>query len=133
MEKDFEALQYYAKLYNDTADDVVNGKFYRVQYQDNEVVWQLNSADGSTVYLGYFHILSAANLPFRRARLLELDAAAQYQLLDRQLAASDLSFGGDALMSMGLDMPYVCAMQPEQADYLDKGDFTSRLFVFKKL
>lgn len=133
VEKDFEALQYYAKLYNETADDVVNGKFYRVQYQDNEVIWQLNSADGNSVYLGYFHRLSAANLPFRRARLLELDAAAHYQLLDTQSVANGLTFGGDALMNMGLDMPYVCAMQPDQADYLEKGDFASRLFVFKKV
>jgi alpha-galactosidase len=133
IDNEFEALRYYAKLYKDTADDVVNGQFYRLQYQDNEVIWQLNSADGSTLYLGYFHILSAANLPFRRARLLNLDAAAEYQLLDQLSAPSDLLFGGDALMNMGLDMPYVCAMQADPADYLEKGDFASRLFVFKKV
>jgi len=127
VDKDFEALQHYAKLYQDTADDVANGQFYRVQYDDNEVVWQLNSADGNTVYLGYFHILSAANLPFRKTRLVDLQANAQYRLVD-----SDFSFGGDALMNMGLDMPYVCAMQPDEADYLEMGDFASRLFVFKK-
>ncbi len=127
VDKDFEALQHYARLYKDTADDVVNGQFYRVQYDDNEVVWQLNSADGNTVYLGYFHILSAANLPFRKTRLVDLQANAQYHLED-----SDFSFGGDALMNMGLDMPYVCAMQPDEADYLEMGDFASRLFVFKK-
>lgn len=126
VDKDFDALKAYAKMYQDTAEDVVNGNFYRVQYSDNEVVWQLNSADGSTVYLGYFHILSAANLPFRKARLVNLDAEKQYRLVD-----SELSFGGDALMAMGLDMPYVCAMQPGEADYLEKGDFSSRLFVFK--
>jgi len=65
--------------------------------------------------------------------LLKLDAIAQYQLLDKHSAASDLLFGGDALMNMGLDMPYVCAMQADQADYLEKGDFASRLFVFKKI
>jgi alpha-galactosidase len=132
VDQDFEALQYYAKLYQDTADDVVNGDFYRVQYKDNEVVWQLNSADKNTVYLGYFHILSAANLPFRKARLLNLDPASQYQLLDKQLSKTDVSYGGDALMNMGLDMPYVCAMQPDQADYLEMGDFASRLLIFKK-
>ncbi|MFT6407619.1 MAG: alpha-galactosidase [Arenicella sp.] len=132
VEKDFEALRHYAKLYRDSADDVVNGQFYRVQYEENQVVWQLNSADGNTVYLGYFHILSAANLPFRKARLLRLDATSQYSLLDKQSAESSVSFGGDALMNMGLDMPYVCAMQPDPADYLEMGDFASRLFVFKK-
>lgn len=127
VDKDFEGLKHYAKLYQDTADDVVNGQFFRVKYSDNEVVWQLNSSDGSTVYLGYFHILSAANLPFRKARLVGLDSNARYQLQD-----SDLEFGGDALMHMGLDMPYVCAMQPDEGDYLEMGDFSSRLFILKR-
>ncbi len=127
VDKDFEGLKHYAKLYQDTADDVVNGQFFRVKYSDNEVVWQLNSSDGSTVYLGYFHILSAANLPFRKARLVGLDSNARYQLKD-----SELEFGGDALMYMGLDMPYVCAMQPDEADYLEMGDFSSRLFILKR-
>ncbi len=127
VDQDFEGLTRYAKMYRETADDVVNGYFYRVQYDQNEVVWQLNSEDGNTVYLGYFHILSAANLPFRKAHLVNLDAAKQYRLVD-----SDLSFGGDALMNMGLDLPYVCAMQQSDADYLEKGDFASRLFVFKR-
>ena len=128
VDQDFDALREYAKLYQDTADDIVNGKFYRIQYDANEVCWQITSADGSTVYLGYFHILSAANLPFRKARLKGLDAGSQYQL-----QGSDLSFGGDALMEMGIDLPYVCAMQWSDADYLEKGDFASRLFVFKRV
>ena len=127
VDKDFEDLKHYAQLYKDTADDVVNGQFFRVKYSDNEVVWQLNSSDGNTIYLGYFHILSAANLPFRKERLLGLDTEARYLL-----QGSDLEFGGDALMHMGLDMPYVCAMQPDQDDYLEKGDFSSRLFIFKR-
>jgi len=127
VDKDFDDLKHYAKMYQDTSEDVVNGTFYRVKYETNEVVWQLNSADGMTVYLGYFHILSAPNLPFRKVRLLNLDANKHYTLVD-----GDISYGGDALMNMGLDMPYVCAMQPDQGDYLEKGDFASRLFVFKR-
>lgn len=138
MDENFEALKYYARLYKDSADDLVNGQFYRVQYQANQVVWQLNSADRKTIYLGYFHILSAVNLPFRKVHLVNLDVESQYLLLNNHDLANDqsetnpLSFGGDALMSMGLDLPYVCAMQPEGERYLDNGDFTSRLFVFKK-
>lgn len=132
VDKDFEDLKYYAKLYQETAEDVVNGDLYRVQYTDNEVVWQLNSADGKTVYVGYFHILSAANLPFRKTRLVNLDANKRYSLAASGNGGGDNVFGGDALMSMGLDMPYVCAMQPDDADYLDMGDFSSRLFVFKQ-
>jgi alpha-galactosidase len=126
VDQDFEELKYYARLYQETAQDIVNGKLYRVQYSANEVVWQLNSEDDETIYLGYFHILSAANLPFRKAHLVNLDTTKQYCL-----SGSELSFGGDALMNMGLDLPYVCAMQPDQADYLEMGDFSSRLFIFK--
>ncbi len=132
VDANFDNLKYYVKLYNDSAEDVLNGQFYRVQYRSNEVVWQLNSADGNTVYLGYFHILSAPNLPFRKARLVHLEPQSQYRLLGTDEETEPLSFGGDALMNMGLDLPYVCAMQPDEADYLDRGDFASRLFVFKK-
>ena len=79
------------------------------------------------MYLGYFHILSAANLPFKKAYLVKLDSKMNYRL-----EGSDLVYGGDALMNMGLDMPYVCAMQPDQANYLEKGDFTSKLLVLKR-
>jgi len=128
IDQDFDEIKTYTKLYRDTADDVVNGSFHRIQYDNNEVCWQLTSVDRSTIYLGYFHILSAPNLPFRRARLFDLDPHRQYQL-----QGSKLSFGGDALMEMGLDLPYVCAMQKSDADYLDKGDFASRLFVLKRV
>ncbi len=137
IDKDFEALKRYVQFYKDTADDVVNGQFYRVQYHDNHVVWQLNSANSKTVYLGYFHILSAVNLPFRKAHLVNLDPESQYLLtsdfgVTNEQVDSHLSFGGDALMNMGLDLPYVSALQAEGKDYLETGDFTSRLFVFKK-
>jgi len=128
LDQDFEGLKHYAKFYRDTADDAVNGTFQRLRYDDNEVCWQLTSADKSTVYLGYFHILSGANLPFQNARLLGLDADAQYQLDDTELV-----FGGDALMQMGIDLPYVSAMQWSDVEYLESGDFASRLYVFKRV
>ena len=127
LDNQFDALKHYIQLYKDSADDLVNGRFYRLRYDTNEVVWQLNSANGETVYLGYFHILSAANLPFRKIRLVHLRATSNYTI-----AENGLSFGGDALMHMGLDMPYVCAMQPQEAEYLDKGDFASKLFVLQR-
>jgi len=128
VDADFDELKYYAKLYKETADDVVNGRFHRLQFDSNEVCWQLTSIDGARIYLGYFHILSAANLPFRKAKLVDIDPHRQYRL-----QGSDASYGGDALMHMGIDLPYVCAMQYSKGDYLDKGDFASRLFVFERV
>lgn len=127
IDENFSQLQYYAKFFKDTAEDVVNGQFYRIAFDANEVVWQLISADGNRIYLGYFHVLSAANLPFKRARLINLDSHAEYVL-----QSSGQQFGGDALMHMGLDLPYVCAMKPDESDCLPVGDFSSRLFILEK-
>ena len=128
IDQDFEELTQAISLYKDTAEHLVNGRFRRLQNTANEVCWQLTSADGNTVYLGYFHILSAPNLPYRRAHLRGLDADALYKLV-----GSDLKFGGDALMQMGLDLPYVHAMQFDLGtDYMDRGDFASRLLVLEK-
>lgn len=128
INKDQAELISFINLYKETADDLVNGKFYRVFHNNNEVCWQLNSANNETVYLGYFHILSAPNLPSRRARMVELDNNARYQL-----QSTGAKYAGDSLMNMGLDLPYVHAMQTaDDLDYMDKGDFSSRLMVFKK-
>jgi len=128
VDADKEELKEIAAMYQATAEDVVNGRFYRVKNVEQEVCWQLNSNDGSTVYLGYFHILSGANLPFRHIRMLALEPQAHYRL-----QGSDLVYSGDALMNMGLDMPYVSAIQTTDDDFLEAGDFSSRLFVFERV
>lgn len=132
IDKDSEELKAVIELYKNTADDLLNGYFYRLRYSGNEVCWQLSSADGKHVYVGYFHILSTPNAPYRRARLLDLDAQAKYRLVSK-----DEVYGGDALMNLGLDLPYVCAMQDSQdADYsnhMEPGDFSSRLLVFERV
>ncbi len=119
------------KLYKASAQDMVDGDFSRIKYQDNEVCWQLISKDGRRVYVGYYHILSAPNLPYRRAKLVGLDSSAQYKL-----EHGNQVFGGDALMTLGIDLPYVDAMQhQDDTDYtnhLEKGDFTSRLIVLER-
>ncbi len=132
LDSDLSEIQNAITLYKSTAQDMVNGSFHRIRNTDNEVCWQLTSSDGKRVYMGYYHILSAPNLPFRRAKLVGLEAEAQYRLKD-----SETAFGGDALMRLGLDLPHVDAMQ-HQADtdysnFLDKGDFVSRLMIFEKV
>lgn len=126
---DRQALKHYVELYKSTAKDLVEGTFYRIQYNDNEVGWQLSSSDGNTVYIGYFHILSAPNLPFRRLHLMALEPDQQYELKDR-----GESYSGEALMRVGLDMPHICVEQRfDGIDYMDRGDFSSRFLVlFKK-
>lgn len=129
IDADEQELKFYTKLYKDTAHDVVAGDFYRIVYKQNEVVWQLISADQERVYLGYFHILSGPNLPFRRARLTGLDPSASY-------AFDGQEYGGDSLMNLGLNLPYLDAMQHrpdwDYSNHMLKGDFVSRLIVLNR-
>ena len=132
IEADEEELKHYIQLYKDSADDVVSGTFYRLKNTGNEVCWQLISADQQRIYLGYFHILSDPNLPYRRARLVGLESDAVYES-----SLTGKQHGGDALMRLGLDLPYLDAMQHlPQCDYtnhMPKGDFSSSLIVFNKI
>ncbi len=127
-----EELKQAIALYKDTAEDLLGGAFHRLKYTDNEVCWQLTSPDGQRIYLGYFHILAAPNLPYRRVKLVNLDGQSQYQ---EKLSGG--VYGGDALMHLGVDLPYVDAMQHQSdtdyTNHLDKGDFTSRLTVFERV
>ncbi len=111
-----------------TADDMIGGTFDRVKKTANEVAWQYTTRDGNTVYLAYFHILSAPNLPFRRAHLVGLDPSADYHLED-----SDENYRGDALMQSGMPMPQVAVGEKSPGvRYMDDGDFSSHLFVFRR-
>ncbi len=118
-------------LYKATAQDLVEGRFHRIKNTGNEVCWQLNSKCGGRVYVGYYHVLSAPNLPFRRTKLVNLDASASYRLQCR-----NTNFGGDALMNLGFDLPYIDAMQEPDDNgdghRMDPGDFVSRLLLFKR-
>ena len=118
-------------LYKATAQDMVEGSFHRIKNTGNEVCWQLNSACGQRVYVGYYHVLSAPNLPLRRTKLMNLDPSANYKL-----QGSTAEFGGDSLMRLGFDLPYVDAMQhlpdTDYSHHLDKGDFVSRLMIFER-
>ena len=141
MEKHWDELLKIAAFYKQSAEHLATGRFHRLHKTANETVWQLNSADGKTVYLGYFHILASPSPPYRRARLVELEPDAEYHCLqDAGRPGSDpLIFSGDALMRRGVDLPYVRERGPHEkadavddADYMDSGDFSSRLMIFTK-
>ncbi len=111
-----------------TAPDMVGGRFDRLVKTENEVCWQYTSRDERTVYLAYFHILAAPNLPFHRTRLVGLDAASDYLLIE-----DGARYAGDALMNNGMSLPYVATGQVnDKVRYMEKGDFSSYLFVFKR-
>jgi len=111
-----------------TAGDMIGGRFERVKNTGNEVAWQYTTADENTVYLAYFHILSAPNMPFRRARFVGLDPHSTYVLED-----SDERYHGDALMQSGLPLPQVSTGgRAAGVKFMPEGDFSSHLFVFKK-
>ena len=111
-----------------TSGDMVGGRFDRLIKNENEVCWQYTSQDKTTVYLAYFHILSAPNMAFRRAHMVGLDGASEYLLVE-----DGSHHMGDALMYNGMPMPYVSTGHvKENVRYMDKGDFSSHLFVFKK-
>jgi alpha-galactosidase len=122
---DLIRLMQFAK---DTASDMVGGRFDRLVKTKDEVCWQYTSRDQHTVYLAYFHIMAAPNLPFRRARLVGLDVNADYILVE-----DGVHYAGDALMQSGMPLPYVATGQVnDKIRYMPKGDFSSYLFTFKK-
>lgn len=126
---DEDGLKSAIEKYKRSSSEVVNARFHRLINNDNEVCWQLVSEDGSKVYLGYFHILSAPNLPYRRVRLNGLDSAATYHD-----PASEKNYRGDALMRMGLDLPYVHAIQwAENENYMPKGDYSSWVLELERV
>lgn len=125
---DEDEIQRYMAFAKMTAADMVGGRFDRLTKTGNEICWQYVSRDRCTVYLAYFHILAAPNLPFRRARMVGLDPSATYILVE-----DGVSYRGDALMQSGLPLPYVATGQVRHdVRYMEKGDFSSHLFVFKR-
>ena len=118
----------YMKFAKETAGDMIGGRFDRIKNTGNEIAWQYTTAEQKTVYLAYFHVLSAPNLPFRRTRLVGLDPLGDYQL-DESVEV----YRGDALMQSGMPMPQV--ITGEKVDgvrYMPDGDFSAHMFVFRK-
>lgn len=128
LETDKEELKKYASLIKSTQNDFLGGKFYRLIKTDNEVCWQYTTADASKVYLTYFHILSSPNLPLKKVSLKGLDPKANYSV-----EGKDNLYPGDVLMHSGYPLPYVSMFQQaSEAEFMDPGDFSSQMFVFRK-
>ena len=130
LEQDAVEIREHFEFMKETSSDVINGSFYRIFYRENEVCWQLSSEDKKTVYVGYYHILSAPNLPFKQARLKGLDATAEYRVKNQRQSR----YTGAALMQSGLALPWVDELQYNSAeDYMDRGDFSTCIIVLEKL
>lgn len=128
LEIDKEELKKYAALIKATQKDMIGGEFYRLVKTENEVSWQYTTADGSKVFLSYFHILSAPNLPFKKVKLKGLDIQASYVSED-----GGESYEGEVLMHNGLSLPYVSMFQKaEDVGFMDPGDFSSYLVVLHR-
>jgi len=128
IEADKSELQHFMALAKSTRFDMVGGRFDRLIKNDNETCWQYTDADGRTVYLAYFHKLAAPNLPFRRAHMVGLEPGHDYLLVE-----DGARYQGDALMRNGMPLPYVSTGHvSDKVRYMEKGDFSSYLFVFKK-
>ncbi len=139
------ALMDFAKT---TASDMIGGRFERISTGGNEIAWQYTTEDEQCVYLAYFHILSAPNQPFRRARLVGLDPDARYTLddrwddiigatvdttVDRGTGGEPETYRGDALMHSGLAMPQVAVGEKSPGvRYMPDGDFAAHLFVLRR-
>ena len=124
-EAEVKAYMAFAKR---TAGDMLGGQFYRLKNSGNEIIWQYVTADQQRVYLAYFHILSAPNLPRRRAYFTGLDPLAEYKLEEEGQI-----YRGDTLMQSGLPLPQVSTGQrSDKFAYMPDGDFSSHLFVFRK-
>lgn len=125
---DTDEIKNYMQQAKAMAPHMVGGRYDRIINTDNEVCWQYTTRDEKIVYLVYFHILAAPNLPFKRAYMAGLDSAAIYELEE-----DGTPYYGDVLMRSGMPLPYVTTGHVnDDVRYMDKGDFSSHLFVFHK-
>jgi Alpha-galactosidase len=78
------------------------GDLYRLlsPFEGNEAAWMYVSGDKTAAVVFYFRILAEPNPPVRRIRLKGL-----VEDLNYQIASENKSYGGDALMNAGLNIP----------------------------
>lgn len=123
------ALTNWMRVAQETNTDMVGGRFDRIKKTDNNVAWQYMSRDARTVYVAYFYILSAPNMPARRAYCVGLEPTADYQL-----AGSEALYRGDMLMQSGLPLPRVSVDEAApDVQCMPAGDFSAHLFVLRRI
>lgn len=124
-----DAIKNQVQFIKRTQEDVLDGKFYRLLKKENQVCWQYNNADASSIYLCYFHLLSRPNLPYHIIKMKDLNPDARYRRKDN----SEI-YNGDTLMNNGLPLPYVTVFQNDITNtFMPKEDFSSYLIEFKKV
>lgn len=106
------------------------GDFYRLKspFTSDETVWETVSQDKSAAVVGYYRILNEVNVGYRRIRLQGLDEEAFYHVsvLDRVIE-------GRELMTAGLILSDYTSGENGETYTGDNGDFTSRLYILKKI
>ena len=106
------------------------GDFYRLKspFTSDETVWETVSQDKSAAVVGYYRILNEVNVGYRRIRLQGLDEEAFYHvsILDRVIE-------GRELMTAGLILSDYTSGENGETYTGDNGDFTSRLYILKKI
>jgi alpha-galactosidase len=92
------------------------GDFYRLlsPFEGNRTAWMFVSEDKREAFVSYFRVLAEANPSLGRLRLKGLDPERDYSLV-----RTGQTFGGDELMAVGLNVPYLL------------GDFQSATWRFE--
>lgn len=134
IDADFEALKTHMDYAKETQLEFLGGRFTRIAHTQNKTIWQYETSDKQTIYVAYFNILSAPNLPFERAYLRALPQGAVYICQD-----TDAAYSSDVLMHSGLPLPYITTDPAHDGDqgqgqnlYMDEGDFSAHLFTLKR-
>jgi alpha-galactosidase len=102
-------------FYKEVRELLLSGDLYRLRspFESNEAAWMVVSSNKDEALVTHITILALPNAPQRFLRLKGLDAKAKYQI-------DDLVCRGDALMNVGLPIPY------------PSGDFVSRQWRLSK-
>jgi alpha-galactosidase len=99
--EDREEVKRQTAFYKQVRELLLNGDLYRLRspFDSNEAAWMVVSADKDEALVTHVTILAPPNAAQRFLRLEGLEAAAKYKV-------DDLVRRGDALMNIGLPIPY---------------------------
>jgi alpha-galactosidase len=99
--EDREEVKRQTALYKQVRELLLHGDLYRLcsPFDSNEAAWMVVSEDRDEALVTHLTMLAPPNAPQRFLRLKGLDAAAKYKI-------GNLLRQGDALMNIGLPIPY---------------------------
>ena len=109
------------------------GTFYRLSspFEENVTAWMVVSDDKKEAIVGWYRVLSGANLPFGRLHLKGLEEGTEYKVTKRRIREKGQgTYYGDELMYAGLvttDGASGETSLEEEKTY----DFDSSLFILK--